>query len=238
MSLQLSKNEKKILLFVVGIVILLMTLFYFNYLSPLRADVQLKEQRLEQNKQVYATILEQKGQLQHSIEEDTELLQKRLPVQPLIDHFILELEKAELLSNSLVSQMSFSGTSGGVEQTMEEIIQERSQPIGENSGEATSQNVVEQPLSTPVSKIPVSLSVQSPTYYDLEKFLDTLENLDRIVTVESVGFSGKPEGGGAAENIGYQVSLSLYYLPSLADLQNELPKLETGEPANKSNPLD
>jgi type IV pilus assembly protein PilO len=238
MSLQLSKNEKKIMLFVVVIVILLMTLVYFNYVSPLRADVQAKEQRLSANKQLYATILEQKSQLQDSIEEDTELLQKRLPVQPLIDHFILELEKAELLSNSLVSQMSFSGTSGGGEQTMEEIIEERSQPIGENNGTESSQPVELQPLSTPVSKIPVSLSVQSPTYYDLEKFLDTLENLDRIVTVESVSFSGQPEGGSAAENFNYQVSLSLYYLPALADLQSELPKLETGEPANKSNPLN
>lgn len=235
MSLQLSKNEKKILLFVVVLSALLITWFYFNYINPLVAEVRLKEQSLATNEQAYTTVLEQKNQLQDTIEEDTELLQERLPVDPLIEHFILDLEKAELLSNSLILQMSFNGTSS-TEQTLEDIIKDGIAPNGENNDTGTTQSVVEQPLSTPVAKIPVSLQVQSPTYYDLEKFLDTLENLDRIVTVESIHFSGQPEGG--QSSISYQVSLSLYYLPGLADLQNELPKIETGDPANKTNPLN
>ncbi|HYK74641.1 MAG TPA: type 4a pilus biogenesis protein PilO, partial [Pseudoneobacillus sp.] len=187
-------------------------------------------------------VQKQKSGLQGTIDENTEFLQKRLPVKPLLEQFILDLEKAEIFSDSLIQQMNFGAT--GDEETNSTMDQALGLSYKRNDGTEVSAEAVEgevaEPLPSGVVKIPVNLSIQSPSYFDLEKFLDTIENLDRIVTVESINFSGQPEITELQQEqqpITYQVTLSLYYLPGLVDLQNELPQIETGEPANKSNPL-
>ena len=43
---------------------------------------------------------------------------------------------------------------------------------------------------TGLKKLTISLSVESPTYEDLEKFIRTLESLNRIVVVESINYTG------------------------------------------------
>ena len=47
--------------------------------------------------------------------------------------------------------------------------------------------------TTGLKKLTVSLSVESPTYEDLEKFIETLESLKRIVVVESINYTGGEE---------------------------------------------
>jgi type IV pilus assembly protein PilO len=236
-NLQLNKREKKILFFVIILIPLVFSLLYFNYLRPKISVLKTKEQQLASNQQLYNAVLEQKNDLQEIIEENTEFLQERLPVQPLIDQFILDLEKAELLSNSIILQIGFGGesqTGEGTNSPEDSVTDE----FEVNNDSVNTDPQTGETLSTPVSTIPVSLTVESPTYFDLEQFLHTLENLERIVTVESISFSGQSEQQVSSAPINYQVSLSLYYMPGLDDLQNELPKIETGDPANKKNPLN
>ncbi|MFD2446223.1 type 4a pilus biogenesis protein PilO [Bacillus sp. CGMCC 1.16607] len=237
MTLQLNKKEKKILLFLFILIPLLLSLLYFNYVQPLKANVKTKRQQLHANEKLYAAVIDQKGGLQGTIEENTEYLQKRLPVKPLIDQFILDLEKAEILSNSTIVQMGFNSKNEDETTALEDVA-----ALNNQQAKNTEQvdPVQEETLPGGIVKLPVDLLIESPSYYDLEKFLDTVEKLDRIVTVESVNFSGQPEITELQEEpqtIKYQVSLSIYYLPGLADLQKELPKIESGEPANKKNPL-
>jgi type IV pilus assembly protein PilO len=238
MTLQLNKKEKKTLLFLVILIPLLFSLLYFNYLMPLRAEVKVKQQQLQSAETLYQAVLDQKSGIQGSIEENTEFLQKRLPVKPLIDQFILDLEKAEILSDSTIVQMSFNSNQG--EETTSALVESLGLTY-QNTKETEVDAEVIDTLPSGIVKIPVSLSIESKSYFDLEKFLETIENLERIVTVESINFSGQPEVTVVqpeSQPINYQVALSLYYLPGLVDLQKELPKIESGEPANKKNPLN
>lgn len=95
---------------------------------------------------------------------------------------------------------------------------------------------------TGLKKLTISLSVESPTYEDLEKFISTLESLNRIVVVESINYSGGKEITSldiepADKKLSYSLSVSAYYLPTLNDLIAELPKIDAPAPANKKNPL-
>jgi type IV pilus assembly protein PilO len=282
-TLQLTKSEKKVLVFFVILIPLIFAFLYFNYLNPLMTNVKSKELQLDSNQQVYNAVLNEKSGIQETIVEKTELLQKRLPVKPLIDHFILDLEKAELLSDSVITQMDFSADEAEEGTTSIGDAINGGSGLNENNYDSESQKTLaEGNNSTPIAKLPVNLTIQSPSYFSLEKFLVTIESLERIITVESISFSGQPEQQQAVEPnssfvqpeqqetvesnilsgqseqqqaveqnsfsgqpfqrqaitpITYQVSLSLYYMPTLVDLQNELPKIETGEPANKINPL-
>jgi type IV pilus assembly protein PilO len=237
MTLQLSKNEKKILLFGLLVILLIFVFVYFQYLHPLKTTVQHKENQFHSAQQSYQAILSQQTEDTDTVVENSQFLQKRLPVEPLLNQFILDLEKAETMSNSLILNMGF-----GVQMSEEETdsnfdVQQQSETT---SSEVTTDNA--QP--TGINKISVTLSIQSPSYFDLERFIETIENLDRIVTVDSINFSGASEVtsinqvGQSNQPLNYQVLLTVYYMPVLEDLQNELPKVESGEPANKRNPFN
>jgi type IV pilus assembly protein PilO len=91
-----------------------------------------------------------------------------------------------------------------------------------------------------LKKLTVSLSVESPSYEDLEKFIDTLESLNRIVVVESISYSGGQEITSLDqedEPLSYSLTISAFYMPSLTDLAAELPKIDAPAPAGKDNPL-
>lgn len=239
MNLHLSKKEKKVLLFGTVLILLLLLLLYLNFIQPLLSEVQSKTKQLESNQQLYQSILSQKTVEEDTVVENSQYLQKRLPVQPLTNQFILDLEKAETISNSLILQMNFE--SGKTEEnTTAGDVSLTEQPEGATSQASTPEGESPIPLPTGIEKLKVNLVIQSKSYFGLETFLETIENLDRIVTIESISFSGNPEITSleqANQTLTYQVSLSLYYMPGLGDLQNELPKVDSGEPGNKSNPL-
>jgi type IV pilus assembly protein PilO len=234
-TLQFSKNEKKIFLFGILISILIFLFVYFNFLQPLKRTLKSLDNQYKMAEQSYESVINQKTDVKETVIENSQYLQKRLPVEPLINQFILDLEKAETMSNSLIINMSF-GTGNEGHQSNAEV--EEGQTLEQN--ETITEPVTESVQPTGIKKITVNLLIQSPNYFDLEKFIETIENLERIVTVESVNFSGSSEVtslGKLQQPLNYQVSLTLYYMPGIEDLQKDLPKIDSGEPASKRNPL-
>jgi type IV pilus assembly protein PilO len=233
-TLQFSKNEKKIFLFGILISILLFLFVYFNFLQPLKTNLKSLDNQYKMAEQSYESIINQKTDVKEANIENSLYLQKRLPVEPLINQFILDLEKAETMSNSLITNMSFGTGNEGNQSNVEE----EGQTLEQN--ETITEPVTESVQPTGIKKITVNLLIQSLNYFDLEKFIETIENLERIVTVESINFSGSSEVtslGELQQPLNYQVSLTLYYMPGLEDLQKDLPKIDSGEPASKRNPL-
>ncbi len=244
MKLSLSKKNKLILLFSALLFVLFIVFAQFILLAPLKTDLKLKEQTLETEQQLVDSMMQNQVVESAEVTEGTRELQKRVPVTPLQEQFILDLEKAENVSNSKISSMSFSKD---VDVTIE------SNPAGtENAGTAEGTTATEETATDPaiqqnapaasngLKKITVSLSVESPTYEDLEKFIETLESLKRIVVVEAINYTGGEEITTLEkedEALSYSLTVTAYYLPLLNDLIAELPKIDAPAPANKKNPL-
>jgi type IV pilus assembly protein PilO len=250
MKLKLSRKEKLILLAGILLVLLLIATVQFMMLSPLKSELVTKEQTLQTEQKLLDGIIQKKADETNKVVEDTRELQKKVPVTPLQEQFILDLERAENVSNSLVKSMSFSKD---VDVTIAPPVQEYSAANGETTSDEslevkTVQEVEAEKAAqtaitvTGLKKLTISLSVESPTYEDLEKFISTLESLNRIVVVESINYSGGQEITSlekepAAEKLSYSLSVSAYYLPTLNDLIADLPKIDAPGPANKKNPL-
>ncbi|MEH7254091.1 hypothetical protein V7111_18380 [Neobacillus niacini] len=249
MKLSLSKKNKLILLFSTLLLVLVIIFAQFKLLAPLKSDLKIKQQTLVTEQQLLDTITENKAAETVEVTEGTRELQKRVPVTPLQEQFILDLEKAENVSNSKISSMSFSkdadvviesnqaGTeNAGAESTG--TTESTTAPEGTTTNSATQENA---PVaSSGLKKLTVSLSVESPTYEDLEKFIETLESLKRIVVVESINYTGGKEITtleNKDEPLSYSLTVSAYYLPTLNDLIADLPKIDAPAPANKKNPL-
>lgn len=102
-------NKKQ--LFLLGstflILILLFTFLYFFLFDPVKKEVVAKTSELKNEEQILSMVQAKAGTGAVNFESTTEL-QKRLPVQPLTDQFVLNLEKAEVVSNSFIIDMEFT----------------------------------------------------------------------------------------------------------------------------------
>ncbi|WP_057761678.1 LysM peptidoglycan-binding domain-containing protein [Cytobacillus praedii] len=237
MNRPLPKNN--ILLIILSI--FLLTAFfvgiYFFWFFPKMEKVKLKEMELQSQEQLLSA-LKNKGEktVKHPV-ESTIHLQEQVPVKPMAQQLLLDIEKAEVVSGSFVANMTF--------QDGEAIELDDSQNVdAENSEEAETDGTAEEEISTPlpvgVEKITVNLTIESQSYFEFESFLQILENLNRIVVVEAIDFTANEEIiEESQENtpITYQVTLSAFYMPTLSDLLEHLPKIETPKPANKKNPF-
>jgi type IV pilus assembly protein PilO len=242
MKLRFSKRDK--LIVGVGALVLVLLIVYaqFFLLKPLKTDQGIKEQSLNTEQKLLEVVTQKKADTAGNKTEDTSTLQKQVPVQPLQEQFILDLEKAENVSNSKISSMGFS-KDGDVAVAGEPATPEATTTATEPNA-AAAQTTDKQPAAavTPkgMKKLTVSLSVESPTYEELEKFIETLESLPRIVVVEAINYTGGPEITSLdveSKALSYTLTISAFYMPELADLQAQLPKLDTPLPANKENPL-
>ncbi|KGM45555.1 pilus assembly protein PilO [Neobacillus niacini] len=246
MKLSFSKKHKLTLLVGFLLIVFLVAFAQFFKLSPLKSDLESKEQTLASEQKLLETINQKKLDETTKVSEDTRELQKKVPVSPLQEQFILDLEKAENVSNSKILSMGFSkdidvpmesatppATEGAETSEVPEV-----KPVQETQAEQAAPGP-----TTALKKLTVNLSIESPRYEDIEKFIATLESLKRIVVVESINYSGGGEitsldTDTVYKPLSYSLTVSAYYLPGLDDLIAELPQIDSPAPANKKNPLN
>lgn len=240
MKLRFSKIEKYIITVSVLLILLFIVYIHFYQLVPLQSELTSRKAEL-QSEQKLVDIMTQKstGNGEPTI-ENTRELQQKVPVKPLQEQLILDIEKAETLSNSEIQSMSFSAD-GEVNMKSAETNKKNSAdaPQAEDPSDRKQQNAIATPTS--LRKLSVKLTVESPSYEKFETFVETLESLKRIVVVESINYSGGEEItrlDQEKQQLDYTLTISAYYMPDLADLQAQLPKIDAPAPAGKDNPLN
>ena len=270
MRLPFSKRDRLIVGVGTLLVVLLILYAQFFLLMPAKTDLAAKQQELKNEQNLLDIESKKKTETQTVSAEDTKELQMKVPVKPLEDQLILDLEKAETISNSMIKSMSFSqdadvsaastqapagnansGQNTAANQNTSNTSTSNQSDTNSNSTNSnisnqatTNQTTTNQlPAAAPptgMKKLTVSLSVESPSYDELEKFIGILESLKRIVVVETIGYTSSPEITSIEQDkqpLLYTLTISAFYMPSLTDLQAQLPKIDAPAPANKDNPL-
>lgn len=255
MNLDLSKKEW-LLLSLAGFILIIGSLVaYYGYIQPLKDNVKLKENQLETEERLLAAVQGRLQSANRNTFHSTTELQQKLPVKPLVEQLILDFEKAEVISESFIVSIEFSESEAGLLSEPAASPESQAESSGETSvtPEASPEAITdvnaepavqaEVPVTAPtgLQKVVANLTVESADYYDLEKFIATLEGLKRVTTVEMIDFTGPKEIVSLADPTGplsYKVIVAAYYMPELADLQNQLPKLDVPEPGNKRNPFN
>jgi type IV pilus assembly protein PilO len=263
MKLQLSKIDKLVIGIGALFIILLIVYAQFFSLSPLKSDLDMKEQALSSQEKLLDIVSQKQTTATETKAEDTRELQKKVPVLPLQEQVLLDLEKAETVSNSQIKTMGFSkdadvtlpttdqtaagtgssDTASSAQQTTA-TQGDVTQAAATNQGEGSQDSAASQPTSpaapSGMKKLTVQLSVESPTYQDFEKFIETLESFQRIVVVEAINYSGGEEITSLDQEtkpLSYTLTVSAFYMPTLTDLETQTPKIDAPAPAGKLNPL-
>lgn len=229
MPLSLMKKRSIYLILITILILLAFIGFYFLYLVPMKNQVQSIKAELNNELKLVDMLESGDNQINPTIEIDTAKLQRKLPVKPIVDQFLLDLEKAEVVSNSLITSMTFGDGNVEPENLVDQLNQQQDQELDNG-----------QELPTGIEKITVNLTVESSNYEELEKFIQALEKLERITKIEQIAFSGYEEeisDQHLDEKLVYEVVVSTFYFPSLTELVDQLPKIDVPNPSNKTNPL-
>jgi type IV pilus assembly protein PilO len=230
--LTLRISRQQIILFLLACAVILGLLYagYLYVLKPLKQKEETLSSQLITEQQLLQQIRNEEAKKREELGLSAVELQKKLPTKPLVDQFILDLEHAAVVSDSLISAISFEDAEVANHNEEEELSAEQKEA---NTTTDTS-------LPEGIEKISANLEVKSSSYYQLERFIETLETLPRIVKVESISFAGNKEVTSvnqSVEPLNYTLTVSAYYYPKLEELQNKVPELEIPKPKEKTSPL-
>lgn len=247
MSLRLEKKHIIILVIAALIAVLLYFGAYFLYLNPLKNSLSLKESQLKSEQQLSAALETHLASVNESDFGSTAEIQKLLPVDPMIEQLVLDLEKAEVVSNSYITSIEFTDSEQDelAAQTEVNLVGGSSEAVQSEEPEDSeiytdAEQTAELSMPDGLAKTSATIVVKADNYLDLEKFIETLESLKRIVMVDSISFTGPKEMVSLLdeeEQIEMSLAINTFYLPGLVDLKEYNPKVETPEPANKRNPF-
>jgi type IV pilus assembly protein PilO len=194
---------------------------YFGLLSPINmkittVDSQIKQQQdlLKKNEAAIPVFTQDSN-------ENTYPLQEEVPVKPLMDQLMLQFEKAEVLSDSLILSMQFTDSDdvADEEENTQETSTQQSTPAETGTNTQPSQptsttsattdeksaqnttdtaanskvNVTPEALPEGVKKVTAEMSVLSKNYEGLLKFLQTIEDFKRVTVIEGITFTGLTE---------------------------------------------
>ncbi|MDE3839774.1 pilus assembly protein PilO [Bacillus methanolicus] len=253
MNLHLSKKQ---ILLIILIFFLFITIFagsYYLFLAPLKQKIDRNKSELKMLNQQTAIIESRLSQIKEETVVSTMELQKQVPVKRLLDQLLLDIEKAEIVSDTYISEIRLNGTE--VDETIESTGDD-SQDTAENNAdannneqnneankeennEATSSNE-DATLPNGIKQTTITIKGEADTYFEMEKFIDSLQSLQRIVKVENLSFTAPKEIYKVDQDqkpIEFEITIAAYYYPKLEDLQKELPPLDTPRISNKKNPF-
>lgn len=227
MTVRFSKRQLFILVLLLIVLGAAFSGLYFYMLYPRYQQIEELNNTVASEKKILAATRAEIAKQKSSLPESVVELQKKIPVKPLTEQLLLDFKKAEVVSDSTISNMTFS-----------EDENVTAKPQEKDASSKPEQSSSELPDG--LKKVTVQLTVQSPSFYQLERFLQTLENLNRIVSIESLSFTGNPELTSVDTEVNpltYSVTVSAFYYPKLAKLQNMLPQIDVPPPSKKRNPL-
>ncbi|WP_010678293.1 hypothetical protein [Bacillus timonensis] len=237
-SFPFLQNRKLFFLLLSSLLIISFLFVYFLLIFPLKSELKSANSDLtELNKQLEAIEIGP-GLKETQLEENATALQKKVPIKPLLEQFLLNLEQAETVSNSFITSMTFNDDNNGAT-TTESIAEVENESVVESQNENNADNH-EANLPAGVKKLTAFLTVQSPGYFELEQFIHSLENFERITKVEQIAFSGFPEivsTNQGTDMLTTTLTISTYYYPDLEELIEFDPELDAPGPSNKNNPL-
>ncbi|MEI2355601.1 hypothetical protein [Mesobacillus zeae] len=152
-----------------------------------------------------------------------------------MDQLVLDIEEAEIISGSEIDSIEFGTEESTTQDSKEDVGNENRQKA---EGERQAGETVKKPNGVETNS--KTVKVAASNYFELKSFIETLEGLQRIITVDSIDFNGPEEitsWNQDAGNINFTLTLSVFFMSSLNDLKEGLPSLEIPEPSNKKNPF-
>jgi type IV pilus assembly protein PilO len=246
MGMAIMQKRNVVLVSVLVLVVIALALSYWMIVGSAQTELNQTRVQLSQEKKLLAAM-EGRIKKQQNELQSTQSLQRKLPVSPLIDQYLLDLEKVEALSGSQlhniginegVAPAALQQEQGGAANTESSTGQAGQTDSGSEAQVQTQTEVAQPAKINAIGQLTFALNVSSPKYEDMLEFLKRLEGLERISSIDSLSFAGIPEAPGVSPSgMDFTVAVSTFYMTGMDELKSGLPWTEYPKPAGKKNPL-
>ncbi|MGB6780305.1 MAG: pilus assembly protein PilO, partial [Planococcus citreus] len=88
--------------------------------------------------------------------------------------------------------------------------------------------------------VETTVSFTAENYNEITDFISEIEEMERILVIESINFGANPEVREVieeTERLQVTLSFAAYYRPDLIALEDTVPKIDAPAPADKKDPL-
>ncbi|WKA60010.1 pilus assembly protein PilO [Planococcus shenhongbingii] len=213
-SMTKSQKEKGLIILAIVFLLALGAYSYFMVYAPTK-DARLQaEQTLSSERDVLISLQTQLKELPEGEKISTSELQQKVSIEPLSELLVLQIEQAELLSESLITDIGI----------VEEPV---TLPVPVEGLENLQQ-------------VKTTVAFQTADYHGITTFIKEIEAMDRILVIDSIDFGANDEVTtveAVKEPLDVTLSFSAYFRPDLIALADTLPKVDAPPPAGKMNPL-
>ncbi|WP_211653930.1 pilus assembly protein PilO [Planococcus alpniumensis] len=213
-SLSKTQKEKGLIGLAVILLLAIAAYSYFFLYAPAKEAKLQAEQILSSERDVLVTLQTQLRELPEGERVSIRELQKKVSVEALTEMIVLQVEQAELLSNTLINNIGIT------------------------------EGVVELPVAVEglenLQEVLTTVTINANEYQDITTFIDEVESMERILIVEAIDFDSTEEVIAIDQEIDpieATLTFSAYFRPDLIELADSLPKLDAPAPAGKVNPL-
>ncbi|WP_048600476.1 hypothetical protein [Rubeoparvulum massiliense] len=192
---------------------------YLLIFQPLYSEIQQVDASILQKERAVEVLSEELLKKQDEKAPDLQEIAKKLPSDPIIDQYLLYIEKIEgesgcRITNLTVDEDTLGETMGNGDPLIEEMKQQ-------------------------IHQLTLQLQIAAPDYPAMEKFMEALENQERITWIQGIQLSDQQAMN---EILGddaylYSITLAIYYVDQMDQFDDRLPKVEHPQPAGKSDPF-
>ena len=194
-------------------VLILFVVAAFSYIrnyAPAKEANVMAVQALANEREVLFALERQEVQQQSSAPASSRSLQEKLPVSPLEDLILLQLQRAEVESDVNIQGVNFSLDYLLIEYPPEQV---------EN-----------------VETVTTVVQLDADSYSQIDRFIEEIESMDRIFVMERIEFTAPVESATIEQkndSIQSSVTFNAYFRPNLGCLVDEAPIIDVPAPVGR-----
>ena len=196
---ELVSDKRTGYLLIVALVAVLLGALYFFLVSPLQQEKQSKEVVIS-NVRNEIELLSTQLTAPSEVEEDSFLLEKKVPLSRELNRLVQSIEEVELISEARVESVNFNNYDEIVADSSLAAIDEEvalNEPVATDEASTEGEIVTEAPVSPIASTIlppqlkliTFDITVWTKDYEHLSTFIKEIESIERIYRIEAIEFS-------------------------------------------------
>lgn len=224
----LFKENARIFSLLLVLLFVLLIVVYFVFVNPQSKQLKAAKQNVSNLESEIAALEASRNQSKDSLDSDTLLLEKKVPITPELEDLLLTFQEIELVSGSRIENIEFSydgelpEKNTGSEESQDNQSNENSENANDaNKTNENNENGDSQPADTSESSKPeflkaitAKMDVLSPDYDSFQEFLQELEKRERIMRVDKLTFekpAEKEQLEGSGETITFTIEATTFY---------------------------
>lgn len=217
----LFKENARIFSLLLVLLFVLLIVVYFVFVSPLSKQLKAAKQNVS-NLETEISVLEaSRNQSKDSLDSDTLLLEKKVPITPELEDLLLTFQEIELTSDSRIENIEFSydgklpeNHSGSGESQENQSNDTNDENVATENNESEQANTRNGNKPEFLKVITAKMDVLSPDYDSFQVFLQELEKCERIMRVDKLTFekpAEKEQLEGSGETITFTIEATTFY---------------------------